>query len=672
MDPFSQSFTSERITSDTPVLELPADESQIVTLINQVVAESQTKASEKRINDRSATNRRYWRGAQVDTSKLDNRYQTPHVDNVVYQNEENRITLASSRLPEIFLAPPTEDEEDIDATKRTERAVRNRIDSNTIKRLIKDGLRQHDLDLLAVIKIRWDKNRGKNGDYVFELVDPRSIMFSSRSKVVHDGFTAENCDIIIQWIEEPTQLVLSKFPKKRQMLEQMWGMSHTPQKMRYAEAHFSWYDAQGQQVEGVAWKYENIVMDMSKTPYFDYQGKPFINNESGQIELKARNYFERARKPFILFSYQNLGDWVYDDTTPFEQAIKLNAIVNRRERQITEIADRTVPKLVFGTGAFKSGDAEKWVAKMNNPRDHIQLTGDSDDVKKAVMVVQGAPPDQVLYLDANMLRTRINSLFNTQGTDTATQSNSASGISKQISRESDLTISDDIVEFMVERVVYEMASWALQMMRLYFTVPRKVRDFGSDGEIEHGEISSEDIHEDILPLVKASSTDAQMRRANATNFANSKSTDPYTMFQDMEVDMPKERVKRWVAFQRGQQDMFRGYLASLGIEDDMFDPAVIARNDLDKLERGDMVDMPAKIEPAYVKVFVDAMQGEGVGQMKPEAQQRVQEHLASIREMVNNQVNAAQQQPPQGEPGQSAPGVPPTAGPQGQPTSAVA
>lgn len=675
MDPFSHSFTTEYITSDTPSLSLPIDEAELVTIINQVISESQTRYGEKRIKERQTTNRRYWRGQQVDTTKLDTTYQTAHVDNVVYQNEENRITLASSRLPEITLAPPDENPDTIERTKRAERSLRNRIDSNTIKRLIKDGLRQHDLDLLACIKVYWDKNRGKNGDYVFRLVDPRSLIFSSRSKIVHDGFTAENCDIIIEWIEEPTQLVLSKFPKKRQQLETMWGMSAKPQKMQYAEAHFSWYDAQGQRIEGVAWKYGNVMMDVSKTPYFDYEGVPFVNSEKGTIDNKKRNHFDFARKPYILFSYQNLGEWVYDDTTPFEQAIKINSIVNRRERQITEIADRTIPKMVFGSGAFKSGDAEKYVAKMNNPRDHIQLTGKADDVKKAVMVVQGAPPDQVLYMDANVLRGRIDSLFNTHGTTRGEiQGAGQSGISKQITREGDLTISDDIVDFMVERVVFEMASWGLQMSKMYYTTPRKIRDLGSDGEIQFGEVSTEDIDDDILPIVKASSTDPQIRRSNSGQFVSAKVIDPFTLFEDMDVTNPKERVRRWVSFMRGNQDMWRGYLDMLGIEDDMFDPGAQARKDIEKLKKGESVEPPAKLSQEYVQVIAQFKQSGQLEQLPPDAQQRFQEYIQQLKQSVDEQANAAQQQPPQGQSGQQPPaaGVPAPASPQGLPAPAAA
>lgn len=661
---FGNQQTTEQITSSTPVLSLPLDDTQLNIVLNQVISESSAKLAEKKITERQDINRRFWRGAQVDSAKLDISYQTAHVDNIVYQNEENRIVLAASRVPEITLAPSKDDSELIEMTQRVQRSVRNRIDSNTIRRLIKDGLRHHDLDLIGIIKVRWDQNKGKNGDYVFELVDPKSVMFSARSKIVHDGFTAEKCDVIIHWIEEPTQLVLSKFPQKRAQLESMFGMSQLPQTMRYAEAHFSWYDQQGKLVEGVAWKYDNIIMGSTRTPYFDYQGMPWINPETGQIEMKQRNHFTQPRKPFILFSYQNLQDWVYDTTTPFEQAIKINSIVNRRERQITEISDRTVPKIIFSKKAFKSGDAEKYIAKMNNPKDHIQLTGDTEDIRKAVMVIQGNAPDRILYEDIAALRSRIDSLFNTHGTTRGDVRSGESGIARQIAREGDLTITDDIVDFVVERVVFEMASWAVHMMKMYYTTPRPIKNMGKDGEIMHDEVSSDDIDEDVEIIVKASATGPQERRANATTFANAKITDPYTFFEDMDVPQPKERTKRLISWQRGQDDFYRNYMQMLGIKDEQFDSAAKAEDDIEKIVNGKRVDLDSMPDTKYVQTIADYMQSPQYKNIGPEGQYAMQQHIAKMREMVNNQVQDASQQPqPQ------AAGIPAAAGPQGQPAT---
>lgn len=670
MDFGNSNLRSEAIVSDVPVIQLPLDEATLNTLLDRAIADANTKLAEKQIIERSDKNRRFWRGQHVDASRLDSSYQSPHVDNIVYQDEESRITLASARVPEITIAPPKDETQMIEKAKRLQRSIRNRIDNNTIKRLIKDGLRMHDLDLIAIVKCRWDANRGKNGDFVFELLDSRSVTFSATSRIVHDGYTAEHCDIIIHWLEEPTQLVLSKFPQKAEQLKALWGFDQIPSKLRYAEAHFTWYDQQGQLVEGVAWKYNQLILGSDRTPYFDYKGRPYINNESGQIELKFNNHFDRPRKPFMIFSYQNLLDWVYDTTTPFEQAIKINAIVNRRERQITEIADRTVPKLVFSSHAFKSGDAEKYVAKMNNPRDHILLTGQIDDIRKAVMIVQGNAPDRVLYEDVAALRGRIDSLFNTHGTTRGDVRSGESGIARQIAREGDLTITDDIVDFVVERIVFEMANWAIHMMKMYYHTPRPIKNLGRDGEVEFDEVSNDDIDDDIDVLVKVSATDPQLRRANATDAVNNKTTDPFSYMEDMDIPMPKERVKRLVSWMRGGQDLYKNYLDMLGIDDEMFDSAAQAQKDIGELMNGKSVQLSQLPDTAYVEKIAEFMQSPDFQNAEPQAQNALQQHVAKMKQMVNNQLQNGQQGN-ENNPGQDA-GIPAAAGPQGQPTAPVA
>ena len=566
----------ERVVVDTPALSLPIDDKDLISVLNEKIQNSDKYYEKNKLRGRRKLNEDFYLGNQIDESQMYD-YQKPiYQDNMLWEDLERKITMASNKLPDIICNGP-----DVDSVKALQDELSRRINCDAGQRIIKDGLRMHDINYLAAIKYRWDNNRGENGDYIYELCDINRMVIDHTAKIPQDGFTADNMEFIAEWIEEPTSVVLAKFPSKKDELMQQLGYKQMSSKryaskLRYLEVWFTWYDEKGEIFEGVCWKYGNIILGKMKNPNWDWDGydHQFLKKDNSGFENKHvyHNFFDRPRKPYIFFSHKNLGHGPMDDTTAIEQTIPLQKIVNKRGRQITEISDACVPKKVFGNGMTKEDAA----SVTNDPSESLWFN--TEDVSKAYGSIAGAPPSQMLLQDMAMVKENIDSKFAThQASKGEMASVHMSGMARQLMMQGDITMADDLVTTVVDRVVWEMAQWAVQMMKVYYDEDHYSRQMGDDGKLVEQTINNGLIVDGILVNIKANTIDKKARRDTAMALLPIKGIDPLSMFEDLDVANPKEKVKRLLAFMMGEGpngDGFAKYMQICGLEDEQKTPNV--------------------------------------------------------------------------------------------------
>ncbi len=671
--PVAEQEKTEQVTVETKPFDLNIEDSDFCAIIDKKVDDADSYyRNTLHLESRRRTNNDFWLGNQLDESKFYD-WQTPYKDNLIWQDLETRISIASSRMPDIVVTPSSEKDLKKEAAKQLERALDIKIRTDTTKRLIKHGLRQLHLDLQSAIKVRWDPNKGENGDFVFERVRANRIIVDNTATIPDDGFTADNMEWIVEWIEEPIALIISKFPSKREELFAALGIVRGTQrqlatKMKYQEIWFTWYDKEGDIYEGTAWKYKKIVLGKMKNPYYDWEGyekkldKPkMVDGKEVSVETLYHNHFDRPRKPYIFLSHQSLGNNPIDDTSAVEQAIPIQKTVNKRGRQITEIADRAVPKLAF-SGRYIDKEQAKRIT--NDPDEHIWIQN-AENIQQAILPIPGTTPAPILYNDLIGNRMQIDSKFATHSTTRGETQPSESGVSKQVTREGDLMISDDIVNIVVERVVFEMANWATQMMKVMYDKPHYVKDLGRDGQYLEIEMTRDRIDDGIAVNVKASSVDKQQRRVDALTLAARRAIDPLTLIEDLDMPNPKERARRLLAFLSQDWAM---YAKVAGIEmpqaaqttnktaDESKQQAIL---DIQRLVAGEEFE-PSMPDQAYVQVFMEYVQGDEFQTLDDDQKKRFVEYIADLKEAISQQMAQAEQG---GQPA-AQPGATPTPQPQ--------
>jgi hypothetical protein len=141
------------------------------------------------------------------------------------------------------------------------------------------------------------------------------------------------------------------------------------------------------------------------------------------------------------------------------------------------------------------------------------------------------------------------------GTDTATQT--------QLYKESDYTVIDDEVEDTINHAAEQMADWAMQFMKLFYTEKHLVQLKGKDGSTIFQNIDRDLIEDGQIVEVSASAVDKMKRKREAFELANIGMTDPLTFFRDIEATDPEGRVEKLMMFQAQPMQYFQQFVKGI-------------------------------------------------------------------------------------------------------------
>lgn len=685
------------ITDQTPRYKTGLDDNELYSLIKQKrSAHQQFVESTLKLDERRRRNRDYWRGKHYsEDANMPGGYHSDYIDPIIYENSEIRFSLASQRMPGIFVTGKDDNQKSVESAQVVEKFLNKKVNNKVTQRMMKAGLRQHEINYIAAIKVVWNPNLANGtGDFNYYRVNPNRLILDPTAVYPDDGFTADNMEFIGEILEQPVELVYSKFPQKaaelKNLLETAAYMNglQAPSKIKYEEWWLRYYK-NGQAYEATCWFYQTICLGQMRNPYYDWEGykvyQPKLDADGNykqtstlESEMRYYNYFEIPRKPYIFFTYQNLDESPYDDTTPLEQAIPSQRLVNRTARQIVEISENAVPKKVFGNLITKE-DARR---VSNDPDESIWL--DSPDVSSAMTWIQANPPSPELFQLLTDTRQRMDGIFNTHGPIKGEQgAASESGTSKQITREGDLNNSDDLVDIVVERVVYEMAGWAMQMAKLFYDEPHFLRASGNDGSVLSAQLTRKNFQDGLEVDVKANSVDDITNRNDALNLAGRKAIDPLTMFEDMGKPNPKERTRRLMAFLQGANDGYQTYLKEIDTQleatqntqpaftvgGDQTETAENAKDDIQQMVEGQIMAPPDKFDQTYVQAILSFVRSGQFASLSDEVKSNFRDFVKQMSQNFQNfQVNTpgsaftpgAPQGLPQGvQTGAGAPVAPP-------------
>lgn len=571
----NQDPLAQGVVVESPELNTGLQDDELNRIVDARIAESKSAYELLKLDERRKTNENFWSGKQYNPEEMTG---LPYVDNVIHDNTEKRISMAVGKVPDIIVVPGDGSLQGRQNTQILERVLDIDISNKEKKRLIKNGLRHNHIYFLGVQKASWNPNKGQFGDYEFHLCDPRKVLISHTGIIPEDGFTADNCDLILEVVEEPVATVMAKFPAKAQQLRDILGTqdgSRLATTMKYQEGWYTYHNSQGQIVEGVFWRFNHLILRNMKNPYFDFTGydRVIYDPQTGQpktdpmgqmqSEHVFRNFFDRPRKPYIFYSYENLGRSPVDDTTAIEQAIPLQRNLNKTGKQIRDISDGITNKYAFNNTI--SQDQARLVTA--NPKEPIWMDT-NEDISKSIQnfVNQGPPP--VLFQELVQTRQQIDQKFSVANINQA-GGQRESGVSKQITRENDLVTTDDLGSIVIERVIEETGSWAIQFMKLMYVDAHFKSKMGKDGEVIQEYIQRDMIDDGISLTIKGSTTDKVTARNQAINLGSSGAIDPMTMFEEMDAPNPKERTQRLLLFKMGEGpngDGFAKYMATLGID----------------------------------------------------------------------------------------------------------
>jgi len=550
-------------------LKLELEDEELIRVINERINASNAFFNDKLfLKDRRAKNKEYYLGAQLNLTQLKT-YNARYTDNLIYEAESTIKPIAMSRLPDLIVKPGNETEESKKSADDLTKVVNNDLRKRENRKVLGLAFKHLPIFLTGVLKAVWDPQKGDNGDYRFKTVHPDNIVMDHTAM---DNDT-EEMDFIAEATEQSIKEILMRFPNKSDDLLSALKFTDADKqnekklasKIKIWEVWFTWWDSskddstgemKWERIEGVVWKYDQLVLGKMRNPYWDWEGKKRQLNEEEMRKLVFGddedvagsdvfyfNHFKDPQKPYFFMGYDQLGEHPVDATSRIEQVLLMQDNVNKRGRQITQMNDRAKGKHV---SSVDSGLDKAQIEDMDmaDPDEDILVDG---DLRAVHTFIPGTPAPAQLHQEQELER---NKAFAKMGAHSTTRGEMRTDVAttNQILREADFGKIDDLVEETINPAAEWIANWTMQFIKLFYTKEHMRKILGDDGEVTFTRIDRDLIEDGMEVIVSASGVDKIERKREAFERARLKLTDPLTFFVDTDSNDPIGRSDKLMTF----------------------------------------------------------------------------------------------------------------------------
>lgn len=575
-------------TQDPLKLDLADDE--FVETIDALIDSSQKYYQKKGLYERQNKNLDYYLGDQLKIGGKDGlkEFQPRFVENIVYEGIRRIKPIATSQLPDLT----------VKGDYSTAKLLTDLLNTDSKKRenrkLLGLAHVHEQLFFYAVLKARWNPEKGDDGDYEFINVFPNNIVWDQTCKT-HDAddmmFVAENAELRVKQ-------VMMMFPKTADALVKKLGFDQpsddgksTEERLastiKIWEVWFHWWkqtkdpdtgETKWEKIHAVVWKYDNLVLGKMRNPYYDYEGKPRLfdptmqeKNGMSEAELMKQyfdsvqqpantiyyNYFRNPRKPYFFMVYESLGRDPIDETNRVEQILKFQDHINDEGRQIIEMNERSAGKAVFNSDALDKETVKS--IDWRNVRQAITVT--ADDINKAFSVAQMPAAPSQLYESKQMNRGIAFEMLGLNDTTRGVKPDGDTTLGQsQMYREQDFGFIDDLVEDTINDASEWKAEWTMQFIRLFYTKDHMREIIGKDGDSVFQAINQNFVSNGLVVEVSASAVDKMLRKQLAVQNMKMGVGDLLSYYEDTNQSNPKERAYRAFLQQTSPQMYAQQYL----------------------------------------------------------------------------------------------------------------
>jgi hypothetical protein len=484
------------------------------------------------------TNYDYWLGKQTKQTIEDmldaNR---TLVDNESFIGLETFLPIATRSNPEPVV---TVDQAMGDQTLAD--LVRNSLyfqaDRQKLRMLLKGCTRDWALFKLGCLKLRWDNIEN---DICTEVINPRRMILDKDGYVTDGGIFTGDYIGEIKMIEAGTLIEL--FPKSKDIiLSKCGGKKGT--KLQIEEW---WYKKRD-----YFFTLDDNILGKFKNHLWNYDGKDLVTGE----QVTGKNHMAEPCDPYIfLGGIYSTRTQPHDDTTPFQQTLSVQDLINRRFRQIDKNAEATNNGIVVN-GNLNSEQAAL-AAEAVRKGGAIRIPDKSVDVRTAVMRLPAPNLAPIVQENLNDARQIVSNIWGTSGSTPQGQNDTDTVRGKILINQLDASrIGGGVTEY-IEQVADTWYNKVLQIMYVYYDIPHYAAAIGVYGAQELVQLKNTDLQGKIMVTVKEGSMvpkDPLTLRNQAVDLWSANGIDPISLGKALEMPDPYDYAKNlltWQLIQKG-------------------------------------------------------------------------------------------------------------------------
>lgn len=474
------------------------------------------------------------------------RYQVPYIENQVYVASQAIKAYLTASMAQPEVAPS----EDSPKAKQFAQDAEKILMAHGLKKKVRLATKQEHLVQHAMLK------RGAVMYFYYDEVSKEIIpIVLNPDECVQDknAKQGENQAIFSRDLKMSANEACRRWPKKRKAIFKAIGVAYQPQKQETQEAKdqkmdmildvrevwVTQYNRKYEPEEMLVYYLKEIVLERKKNPHWLYASP-------------EKNFFDEPFKPIISLNFDNDGEHVIDNTSAIEQAGKLQYILNRRGRQLMELADKANGVLIVDT--FKTSiqmtDAQDLTRDPNqviviNTKDAGGANG-----QEGIFELPAAEIPPNLYQDKVDLRTQIYTMMGAptdfSGAEDVDGDDDTLGQSQM--KKDQAQGRQDLYVRAIERFWDEYFNMLYQLMIVWYDEKHYSRYNGGDGEYDYLVASRDILDNNVGISVRAGSVlpfDKKRQEVIAMALLKEEAISLLDAYKMLHVQNPQQMYDNW-------------------------------------------------------------------------------------------------------------------------------
>lgn len=511
-------------------------------------------------------NMRLYLGKQLDVRSL-YRFQIPYIENQIYVAEQSILAYLTAQNPTPEVSPAQDTPQSRIFASDLEKVCMAHSQKIGLQQQLANCVRNALNKRIGIMYFEFVPNAGKNGEIIPRSLNPEEVIIDKNAR------QGDNPAFISRQLKMSVNEACNRWPDKKDEIFKELGIVRGTYKqmesiLNIREVWLTYYDKDYEPQEACVYYFGKVVLEKDKNPNWLYASR-------------GKNFLDAPKKPFLALNFDNDGQHWIDETSAVEQAGNIQNILNKRGRQLMEVADKANGILVIDTrsGIDKAGSQDL----TGDPNQHIVIAG-QPGVNNQELVFRLPPPEipQFLFNDKIDNRTTIHAIMGTpsqftgvsDGDDQETTLGEAQMKKDQAAGRQDLYVRS------IDRFMDDYFEFLVQMMVVWYTEKHFFVYNGGDGEFDYLTINRDLIEDGIAICVKGGTTlpfDKARQEAVALKLVETDMMiSPLDAYKLLHMQNPQQLYDNWAKFKT--------------------DPMALARDALDEMDE-------AKAYVAYVEIM---------------------------------------------------------------------
>ena len=542
------------VIDTVPSLSLNLDDEQLIKNIQNRVQDSKDYWDTPdgfNLAKVRGDNERVYLGKQTDVRSL-YRFQMPYIENQVYIAEQAIMAYLTAREPQSEVMPAKDTPMSRQFALDLEKIHMAHSQKMNLGRIMENVVRNALNKRIGLIKFEFDPDYGKDGEIIPIAVNPEHVVIDKNAR------QGENPAFIDMTLKMSINEMCHRWPEKKEEIYNAAGIKRGTYKQREEivavhETYITYYDKKYEPHEALVYYFADVILEKTKNPHYIYSDK-------------KRNFFDMPVKPYIALNFDNDGTHWIDITSAIEQAQPLQSVLNKRGRQLMEVADKANGLLVVSSDSGLSKDDLQNLTGDPNQRLIIKTLGKSTQD----MVYQVPPPvvPQFLYQDKIDLRTQVANLMGApvdfSGIDSP--DNEKNTLGQTILKKNQASGRQDLYVRAIDRFSTMYYNYLTQMMVVWYNKDHYFIYNGGDGNYDHLVANRYLFEDGIAVAVKAGSTpplDKQREEIIAMNLSKDGLLAPLDVYRLLHLQTPQKLYDNWAKFKSDPMTLARDALEEI-------------------------------------------------------------------------------------------------------------